>query len=129
MKRLRKKSILAPLICLCLIVLSLWNCRPRPDRTALDLGIWAAEHNLWDEAIFHWQQALKDNPSSAAAYNNLAVAYEKKGLWDKALKAYEEALRLDPKNRFIKANLKKLQTRMQLASSEDKEPRQKNQKK
>ncbi len=46
------------------------------------MGVWAAEHDMWDEAIFRWKKALEENPDAAILHNNLAVAYEKKGLWE-----------------------------------------------
>jgi hypothetical protein len=38
-------------------------------------GIWAANRDLWDEAIFRWKKVLAQTPRSVAAHNNLAVAY------------------------------------------------------
>ncbi len=76
-------------------------------QTQIGFGITAAENELWDEAIFRWKKALLENPSSAAAHNNLAVAYEKRGLWEEAKKEYELALQLDPNNDYIQSNYKK----------------------
>lgn len=67
-------------------------------------GIQAARQELWDEAIFRWKKAILSNPDSAAAHNNLAVAYEQKGLWEEARKEYEIALKLSPGNDHINAN-------------------------
>jgi len=75
---------------------------PKPDQ--VNFGIWAAEKDLWDEAIFRWKKALLLDPGSVAAYNNLAVAYEKKGLWEEARREYEIALKLAPQNSWLKAN-------------------------
>lgn len=75
---------------------------PKPDQ--VNFGIWAAEKELWDEAIFRWQKALLIDPGSVAAHNNLAVAYEKKGLWEEARREYEIALKLAPQNSWLKAN-------------------------
>ena len=85
------------------------GCASRSEINQLRLGVWAAEHELWDEAIFRWQKALEKEPHSAYLYNNLAVAYEKKGLWDKAREAYEKALKLAPDHKYIKANYKAFQ--------------------
>lgn len=92
-------------------VLSLLGCASKGEINQLRLGVWAAEHDLWDEAIFRWQKALEKEPNSAYLYNNLAVAYEKKGLWEKAKEAYETALKLAPKNKYkyIEANYKYFQ--------------------
>ena len=67
-------------------------------------GIWAADRDLWDEAIFRWKKVLGQDPMSVAAHNNLAVAYEKKGLWEDARKEYEAARKLDPGNPWVKFN-------------------------
>lgn len=67
-------------------------------------GIWAADRDLWDEAVFRWKKALAQEPGSVAAHNNLAVAYEKKGLWEEARKEYETALKLGPDNPWVKLN-------------------------
>ena len=67
-------------------------------------GIRAAQKDLWNEAIFRWEKAVRSNPNSAAAHNNLAVAYEKKGLIEKAKKEYEIAIKLSPNHAQIKSN-------------------------
>jgi len=101
-------KILLALLSLTLI-LFLPGCASRGEINQLRLGVWAAEQDLWDEAIFRWQKALEKEPNSAYLYNNLAVAYEKKGLWDKAKEAYETALKLAPDHKYIKANYKSFQ--------------------
>ncbi|MFW6161080.1 MAG: tetratricopeptide repeat protein [Acidobacteriota bacterium] len=82
------------------------SCSRMQTQTQIGFGITAAENELWDEAIFRWKKALLENPSSAAAHNNLAVAYEKRGLWEEAKKEYELALQLDPNNDYIQSNYK-----------------------
>lgn len=77
--------------------------RPLADNQ-IQFGVQAAKKELWDEAIFRWKKVIESNPNSAAAHNNLAVAYEKKGLWDEAKKEYETALRISPENKHIKSN-------------------------
>ena len=44
------------------------------------------------------------DPTYAAAFNDLAIAYEHEGQLDKARKAYEKALELDPNNAQIRQN-------------------------
>ncbi len=58
-----------------------------------------AQKGLWREAIYRWERATRSIPTYAAAYNNLAIAYEHEGEFEKARKAYEKALELEPKNR------------------------------
>ena len=70
----------------------------------VEFGIQVAQKGLWREAIFRWERATKIDPTYAAAYNNLAIAYEHEGELDKARASYEKALELDPNNALIKQN-------------------------
>jgi superkiller protein 3 len=70
----------------------------------LNFGVQAAKMNLWREALFRFERAVKLNPDDAMARNNLAVAYEGIGEFDKARTAYLEALRLDKTNTYIQKN-------------------------
>jgi len=76
----------------------------RAAKSQVVFGIKVAEQGLWKEAIYRWERAVELDPTYAAAFNNLAVAYETAGLFDKAKRAYERALELDPKNVYIKQN-------------------------
>src|SRR5438874_11629364 len=67
-------------------------------------GISVAQRGLWREAIYRWEKAVELDPTYAAAFNDLAIAYEHEGQLDKARKAYEKALDLDPKNTQIRQN-------------------------
>ena len=89
----------------------------RPPRASVDLaaGIAAAQAGEWDEAVRYWQGVAAREPRSAAAHNNLAVAYEKKGVWDEARKEYETALGLDPENAAIKSNFERFKARLEAA--------------
>ena len=70
----------------------------------VEFGVQVAQRGLWREAIYRWERATQLDPSYAAAYNNLAVAYEHEGQLDKARKAYEKALELDPNNVQVRQN-------------------------
>ena len=70
----------------------------------VDFGIRVAERGLWREAVYRWERAVELDPTYAAAYNNLAIAYETQGEAAKARQAYEKALELKPKNQFIRQN-------------------------
>jgi Tfp pilus assembly protein PilF len=70
----------------------------------VEFGIQVAQRGLWREAIYRWERATQIDPSYAAAYNNLAIAYEHEGQLDKARAAYEKALELEPNNTLIKQN-------------------------
>jgi len=78
---------------------------PRTEAKAqVEFGIAVAQRGLWREATYRWERAVEIDPSYAAAYNNLAVAYEHEGEFDKARAAYEKAIELDPNNALIKQN-------------------------
>jgi Tfp pilus assembly protein PilF len=70
----------------------------------VEFGIRVAQRGLWREAIYRWERAAQIDPTYAAAFNNLAIAYEHEGQLDKARKAYEKALELDPDNAMIRQN-------------------------
>jgi len=67
-------------------------------------GISVAQRGLWREAIYRWEKAVELDPTYAAAFNDLAIAYEHEGQLDKARKAYEKALELEPNNSEIRQN-------------------------
>jgi type IV pilus assembly protein PilF len=70
----------------------------------VEFGIEVAQRGLWREAIYRWERATQIDPTYAAAFNNLAIAYEHEGQLDKARQAYEKALALDPDNAMIRQN-------------------------
>ena len=67
-------------------------------------GISVAQRGLWREAIYRWEKAVEIDPTYAAAFNDLAIAYEHEGQLEKARKAYEKAVELDPNNPEIRQN-------------------------
>jgi Tfp pilus assembly protein PilF len=73
-------------------------------KSQVDFGIDVAQRGLWREAIYRWEQAVQIDPAYAAAYNDLAVAYEHEGQLEKARKAYEKALELEPNNVQVRQN-------------------------
>jgi Tfp pilus assembly protein PilF len=74
------------------------------SKEQIEFGIKVAQNQLWNEALYRWQKATELDPTYAAAWNNLAVAYEHEGKFEEAKKAYEKALQLDPKNVMIRQN-------------------------
>jgi Tfp pilus assembly protein PilF len=77
----------------------------RTDAKAqVDFGISVAQKGLWREAIYRWEKAVEIDPTYAAAFNDLAVAYEHEGQLEKARQAYEKALAIEPNNPQIKQN-------------------------
>jgi len=73
-------------------------------REQVEFGINVAQRGLWREAIYRWEKAVDLDPNYAAAFNDLAIAYEHEGQLEKARKAYERALALDPNNAQIRQN-------------------------
>lgn len=70
----------------------------------VEFGIEVAQRGLWREAIYRWERATQLDPTYAAAFNNLAVAYEHEGQLAKAREAYEKALAIEPENALVRQN-------------------------
>src|SRR6476659_2646336 len=70
----------------------------------VEFGIQVAQRGLWTEAIYRWERAAQLDPTYAAAFNNLAVAYEHEGQLSKARAAYDKALALEPNNALVRQN-------------------------
>src|SRR5471030_1329647 len=73
-------------------------------KSQVEFGISVAQKGLWREAIYRWEKAVEADPTYAAAYNDLAIAYEHEGQLAKARKAYEKSLSLEPNNSQIQQN-------------------------
>lgn len=101
---MRKTILVAVLLLACAAPFALAG-GPRGEAQAqVKFGIDVAQKGLWKEALYRWEKAIELDPAYAAAYNNLAVAYEHEGMFEKARKAYDKALELDPKNSSIRQN-------------------------
>ena len=74
------------------------------SKEQIEFGIKVAQNGLWNEALYRWEKATQLDPTYAAAWNNLAIAYEHQGNFTEAQKAYEKALQLEPKNAMIRQN-------------------------
>lgn len=95
-------------ICLitCLVLLSTSvHADKRGDATEqVRFGLQVARHNLWREALERFKRATQIDPTYAAAWNNLAIAYENSGDFGNAREAYSQAVKLDPDNQYIRQN-------------------------
>ena len=69
------------------------------------LGVALDERGRPDEAIAHFQQALRVNPRLAHAENNWGITLAKQGRWEEAARHYEAALRIDQRYAEAHANL------------------------
>jgi tetratricopeptide (TPR) repeat protein len=58
-----------------------------------------------DEAIEHYEQALRIDPKYALAHYNFGIALAMKGQLEEAIRHYEQALRIDPKYAPAHTNL------------------------
>jgi Tfp pilus assembly protein PilF len=98
------RTIVLAALVLGLAAPSAYADRRSDAKAQVDFGIKVAQRGLWKEAAYRWERAVELDPTYAAAWNNLAVAYEQQGQFDEARKAYEKALKLDPDNLMIRQN-------------------------
>lgn len=94
----------AAALLLALIASPAWADARSDAKEQVEFGIQVAQRGLWREAIYRWERAAQLDPTYAAAFNNLAVAYEHEGQLNKAREAYEKALALEPDNALIRQN-------------------------
>ena len=98
------RTLLAAALTLMLAAPAL-SANSRSDAKAqVEFGIEVAQRGLWQEALYRWHRATELDPSYAAPWNNLGIAYEHEGEFDKAREAYERALALEPGNLMIQQN-------------------------
>jgi Tfp pilus assembly protein PilF len=93
-------------------------CHPGRFKTEIDFANKLAQQGLWKEAHFRWQKSITRGKETAAAYNNLAVYYEKTGDLKKAESAYKNALKLAPQNKYIVSNYKKFKQKKEINKNE-----------
>jgi protein O-GlcNAc transferase len=66
-----------------------------------NLGLALAEQRRFEEAIVHYNEALRILPNFAEAHNNMGSALAGQGKLQEAIAHYAEALRIDPD--YVKA--------------------------
>ena len=101
---MRKSMLFAVLVLAVSAPLALAGGPRKEAHAQVQFGIDGAQKGLWKEALYRWEKAVEIDSSYAAAYNDLAVAYEHEGMFEKARKAYDKALALDPTNSSIRQN-------------------------
>ena len=97
------RALAAAFLCVGLAV-PVWADQRSEAEQQVEFGIQVAQRGLWREAIYRWERTTQLDPTYAAAFNNLAIAYEHEGQLEKARGAYEKAVSLDPGNAMIKQN-------------------------
>jgi Tfp pilus assembly protein PilF len=99
-----QKLIVSALVLVAISATPAWSGDRKGAKAQVDFGIKVAQQGLWREAVYRWERAVELDPTYAAAFNNLAIAYEAQGSFAKAKDAYEKALALDPKNTYVRQN-------------------------
>lgn len=79
-----------------------------PYDEAFHAGLAAIGRKDWPAAVSLNQEALRANPRSADAYNNLGWALAQLNRRDEAIRAYEQALAIDPRHERARNNLRLL---------------------
>jgi Flp pilus assembly protein TadD len=84
-----------------------------PDIHLLNnLGLALTGMRLYDEAEAQYQRAIDFDPTSAVAYDNLAIERARRGKNDDAIKLYRRAIELDPKLVAARLHLGRLLLRL-----------------
>jgi tetratricopeptide (TPR) repeat protein len=77
-----------------------------------NLGVLYGQEARRDEAMRHYQEALRIDRSLSQAHNNIANLLDEAGKSDQALEHYVQAVRLKPRNAMAHANLGTLLSRL-----------------
>ncbi len=89
--------------------LELWaDCvkkSPKKDRPRDFLGAAFLNQGEYQEAINHYNEALRINPNFAEAHNNLGNVFLKQVKYQEAIKQYNEVLRINPNIAEVRYNL------------------------
>ena len=99
-----KTRILGMCVLAVLVAVPAYADRRSEAKDQVKFGISVAEKNLWTEATARFEKAIELDPTYAAGWNNLGIAYEQSGKFDDARKAYDKAIKLDPNNMQIRQN-------------------------
>ena len=78
-------------------------------REQVEFGIKVAQSGLWKEATYRWEKAVEIDPTYAAAWNNLAIAYEHEGQLRQGARGVREGGRARSEESADPAELRSLQ--------------------
>ena len=74
-------------------------------REVNEYAFWCIENGMWNEAMIHLEQGLREDSLAASIHNNLGVVYERLGRRDQAAAAYGKARSLDQAKKAYRINL------------------------
>ena len=86
-----------------------WAEQRGQAKEQVEFGIQVAQRGLWKEAIYRWERAAQLDPTYAAAFNNLAVAYEHEGQLSEGAGSVREGARARPQQFARPAELRPVQ--------------------
>ena len=78
-------------------------------REQVEFGINVAQKGLWREALYRWEKAVELDPTYAAAFNDLAIAYEHEGAVRPGAEGLREGARARAGQHLHPAELRVLQ--------------------
>jgi tetratricopeptide (TPR) repeat protein len=78
---------------------------PESAMAQSSLGLVLFQQDRTEEAIAHYMEAIRLDPSYAGSYNNLGVIYSDRGWMDKAVQMFQTSLRISPDNAEALTNL------------------------
>ena len=97
--------------CLANCLISFDRSHDRKTRDYINDGLSLYNTGAYQKSIQAAQAALKLQPDSAIAYNNICTAYNQMKQWDQAIAACGRALAIQPDFELAKNNLRVAQER------------------
>ncbi|MBN2053997.1 tetratricopeptide repeat protein [bacterium] len=119
---MRYRTIRQAVVILLCLFLGTACAHRNPGRRAAQLNghaVHLAERQLWQEAEFYLERAVKTAHDDPRVLNNMAVLLEQKGNYEVAMALYNKALFLAPHSSVITHNLKALQAMLDDAGEKD----------